>query len=507
MKHQVLDHRREDTDVDLLADYAALHKGGKAFMERIDRFLPQRPAEPNEVYAFRKKSAHYLNYAGPIVNFFAALTFSDEPEVTSEPVADEWYTAFRDNCDGLGTDLIDVLHERIRKALVEKAAWILVDFPSDAGAQPTDRKDWEERGLGDAYVCAFDEADVRDWCADDRGELEWAIIKQRDTRRRNPFELNDTVTDTWTVWTREEWVRYAITYKKGETPKPDDEIPEVGRGKVATPGRVPLVRIELDDALWAMDILASPQIEQARSRNALSWGLARSCFAQRIWKLHEPPGEDPPPQGAGNGQVIGIDESVMWDAPPADAFTPIAEYAKGLKDELYRVAHQMAMGVENNAAAVGRSAESKEADADATTVVVHALAKVVRETLKRVLDLVALGRDDGDLEWKIGGMDTYGAVDAKTLTDAAIAADTLAIPSATWRRLLLRRVALAQVPDATPEEREKIVKEIEAGVTDESVVVQPKVDPNAEEPDGDEGKPGPGDQDGDEGEQQQAAAE
>jgi len=504
--HKVLDHRRaSDEDREQLCDYAALYKGGKAFHARLDRFLPQRPSEEGAVYAFRKKSAHYLNYAGPVINYFAAKTFLDEPEVTSDPkTVDDWYAAWRDNCDGLGTDLVDVVHERVKKALVEKRSWLLVDFPA-TDAEPANRADWEQRGLGDAYLCPFDDCDVLDWSTDDRGELEWVITKQRDTRRRDPRQLNALVTDTWTIWTRDGWERFAIEYDPSgkdpnkPPPKDDDAIPSIATGPVATPGRVPFVRIELPDELWAMNIIADPQLEQTRSRNALSWGLARSCFAQRIFKLHEAPGEDGkdsaggggPKQGPGYGMIIGVDEDVIWDAPPVGAFAPNADYARDLKDEIYRVAHQMALGVENNAAAVGRSAESKNADDSATTVVVRALAKRAREIIKRIYDLVSLGRGD-EVEWKIGGMSCDDADDEALLTTDAVALDGMAYGK-TWRKEFRIRVALAKLPDATPEQRDAIRKEIEEIVDQEpDEPVEPTAvngnDPNADpaEPDADD---------------------
>ena len=53
--------------------------------------------------------------------------------------------------------------------------------------------------------------------------------------------------------------------------------------------------------------------------------------------------------------------------------------ARRLKDEIYRVAQQMALGVENNAASVGRSAESKEVDSSSTETCLKAYASPVRE--------------------------------------------------------------------------------------------------------------------------------
>lgn len=470
---KVLDTPRPDVDRDQLADYRALYHGGSCFRERLERFIPIRPDEPHKVYAHRKDIAHYLNYAGPIVNYFLAFVFSDDLEVTSEPVAPEWYAdQFEGNCDGLGMDLHVMLRERFTRAAVERRCWILVDSPSDDGDEPANRAEWEQRQLGDAYLCPLNESDVRDWEIDERGELLWAIVKQRDTRRTDPTKGRDTVTDTWTVWGREEWTRFAVTYDPKNPPKPDDDVPEVGHGKVATKGRVPLVKIELPETLWIMNTLASAQIEQTRARNALSYSLQRTCYAMRNYFVHEAPG-NAEVTGPAYGHVYGIDEKVEWDAPPGDAFAPVAAYAATLKDELYRVANQMALGVDNNAAAVGRSGDSKAQDSAATIVVVKAFAHEVRETAKRVYDLVALSRGEKDTTWDVGGMDAYVEQDLPTLAEAAATIESLNIPSPTFRRLVAKRVALTVCSNATPAERAAIAKEIDTNITDEDASKPP----------------------------------
>lgn len=465
---QLLDTQRPDRDHDELADHHALYKGGDCFRHRLSRFLPKRPAEADEVYKHRVQIAHYLNYCGPIVNFFMATLFSDELELVAEPKAPDWYaTEFATNCDGLGMDLHVMLRDRFTRAAVQRRSWVLVDFPSDGGVAPVDRAEWEARKLGDAYLCPLDECEVLDWEVDDRGELEWAIVHSVDKRRRDPAAGRSTVTERWTIWRRDTWERYALTYKEGERPPAEKtDVPLEAAGPVATQGRVPLARIELPEALYVMGLLASPQIEQMRARNALSFALQRTCYATRILHLEED--RDLGAQGSGYGIKLGVDEKVSWDAPPGDAFAPVAEYSAQLKDEIYRVAQQMALGVENNAAAVGRSGDSKAQDHAATVVVVKAFAREVREAAKRILDLVALGRGD-QLTWSIGGMDAYAGEDLATAAEAAVTVETLNIPSVTFRREMAKRVALVALPDATPEQRDKITKEIDAGINDEDV--------------------------------------
>jgi hypothetical protein len=477
VKLAVLNTRRPEVDLELLADYDALFRGGKTFAARLSTLLPQRPDEADKVYAFRLKTAHYLNYAGPIVSRFAAWLFTGRMEVKSEPAnVDGYYAALREDCDGLGTDLSTMLRKQLTRALVQRRSWVLVDFPADAAeAPPETRADWDARGLGKGYLCPLDEVDVLDWEHDEAGELLYAVVKHRDQRRRSPGQGRGMITDTWTVWGRETWERYAVTYEVNKPPKDDDEVPRVAMGKVATKGHVPLVAVELPDELWAMNVLASPQTEQMRARNAESWGLQRTCFAMRIFKLLDR--EEPPVQGAGYGMVIGVGEDVEWDAPPAEAFTPIAHYADRLKDELHRVTSQMAYGVNNSAASVGRSADSKHQDNKLFDVILGELGRIVCEAAEKILDLVSLGRGDG-VVWSVSGLSKFDIGDATELTTNAVTAQTLNIPSPTFRRMLSKRVAFALVPDASEQERAQISKEIDDNTPDEL---------EAPEPEGDEG--------------------
>jgi hypothetical protein len=466
---EILDLRRPDVDLELLADYWTLYRGGRAFRERVRRFLPARPYEDPEVYEHRIQTSHYLNYAGPIVAYFAALLFTGRMEKRADNEApDDFYDAFEKDCDGAGTPLQALLRDRWTQTLVKQRSWILVDFPRDDPDFPAQTRDeWSERGLGNGYLCPLDEEDVIDWDVDDRGELEWAMVKHVDTRRRDPMRGRDTIIETWTLWTRETWTRWRIEYKKGERPAPKDAAVLVGIGTVATKGFVPLVRIEVPEALWAMNLLASPQLEQTRARNALSFSLARTCYAMRVFKSEDAEAR-PPVHGPGLGILIGLDEDVKWDAPPADAFEPVDKYAATLKDELYRVAHQMALGVENNAAAIGRTVESKTADNSATEVVLAAMGEIVRGVVERMYNLLSRGRRD-QRTWTIKGLDSFDVTDATALADAAVTANTLAIPSPTFRRLLHRRVALAMVPDASQDDRDKIAKEIDENTPNEIV--------------------------------------
>lgn len=496
LEKRILDQLHPSHDLEQLADYDALYRGGKHFEARIERFLPVRPNEPPEVYSFRKKSHHYVPYAGAIVDYFTSWLFTGRLEYRTVEDSKagtmgdppEWFAPLKEDCDTLGTDLTSFFRERMNKILVKRHAWILVDFPVAAdGERPLSKADWAEQGLDKGYLCALDPECVLDWENDERGELLWVVVKHTDKRRLTIADARTgkgaRVKDTWTVYGRETWERYEIEYAEDEPPQPDTIIPLKDSGSVATEGKVPLVHMELDEGLWLMNRLASPQLEQARARNALSWNLQRTCYAMRLFFLEGPLGT-PPTHGPAMGMTFGVNERVEWDAPPSDAFVPYADYTKDLKDEIYRVANQMALGVDNNAAAVGRSGDSKKLDAGLAEVALRALGLVLIAGIERTLGLLSDGRGD-DSEWHVSGMDSFSSGDVASLLEAATAYDTLAIPSKRARVLIHTKVVRAILADASQEDLDKIADEIESGTTDEEMQAVrdkargvPALDPN-----------------------------
>lgn len=457
-----------------IEDLEALYKGGCEFRERIERFMPRRPDEAERHYALRKSLATYFNYFRTITNFLSAYVFTDRMECVSDPSkVDDAYATFLADADGQGTSFGDMLKSALTNALVCRRHWILVDFPkADPDAPPPNAAEWDARGLGNAYLCMHDDDDVLRYRCDDRGALEWVVIKTCDDEARSPIEPEPTTRWTWTVYTRDRWERYEIAFPSSRLPSGNTNVEMVDSGECITPGAVPIVPFELPHALWAGELLRDPAIENFRARAALSFSLARTCFAMRNFFLKEDPGNEPK-AGVAMGNVYGVEERVEWDAPPSEAFSPAAAYVDNTKDELFRVANNMALGVNNNAAAVGRSADSKAQDSAAMTVVALALGVEVRRVAEKVLDLVSRGRGDDKVSWTVLGLDSYEPEDVVTLVDAAVSAESLSIPSPTFARLHKTRVALALVPDASAEDRRKIAEEIEANVTDEQVLAPP----------------------------------
>lgn len=495
MLRTTLQQTHDSYDAELWADYDAIYAGGKKFFARIRRFLHQNEAEPATVYLKRLQEANYRCYAGGIVDYFASYLFGSELTVKAkrgkaagaqaEVPADPFYAAFKEDCDGLDNDIHLFLRSRVAEAMTKKVSWWLVEMPTapaDIEAGPADSlAEWKKQGLDKGHIRGLSADQVLDWEVDDNGVLMWAIVLSVKVTRALPGDMRTTVVERYDVYDRETVQRFELVYEKSNPPAKNVNILPDGAPRAHGFSRVPLVNVDVGDALWLINRVASPQLEHFRLSCAQGWGIRRTCYAMPIFNVIDK--EKPPVMGVGHYIMIGKDEKMEWSAPPATPFVAIGEAIKSEKDEIYRVVHQMAMGVDNNAAAVGRSAESKEIDSAAVRVVLDALGKIVREAVERTYSLLSEARGE-DYEWSIDGLDDFSDANFDELVAAALGFETIPIASPTLKREWHKRLAAAALPDADQQTKDKITAEIEENTTDESVL-HPVV-PGEDEPDGDE---------------------
>jgi len=461
-------------DAETWCDYDALYRGGKTFRARIGRFVCQNPNEPNELYAQRKREASYRSYVGPIVDYFAAMLMSAPLEIRAmsqsgeavEP--DEFYAKLKEDVDGVGTDLVDFSRSSFRSCLTKRACWWLASLPANQGRAPKTRAEWEDRQLGDAKLAKLEPECVLDWEHDEAGHLLWAIVYEESAPRLSPFASRSAVRMVWRIYDRQNVTTFEKVYDKTRDPSLTDEteIPQVSSVPHGF-DRVPLVRVEVPDGLWLLDRVADAQREHFRLSSGLGWAIRRTCYAMPVFKMGDGDNGGPrAPMGVGFYILIGQNDSMEWAAPPAQPYDVVSAEVKAQKDEIYRVAQQMAQGVENNAAAIGRSGESKLADASATEVCLKAYGAVIREAIEKALDLVAEGRKDG-IKFSVTGLDKFSLGDAKATVENATKATALNIPSRTLKQELFMSVAEALLPGADQMKKDAIRKEIESGVVDQ----------------------------------------
>lgn len=463
-----LNQRHPSLDLEHHADLCALYEGDKKFFARLGRFLHQREREPAARYETRKREAHYRNYVGPAIDYFTAMLFSSRPATVAtsdgEEVVEpgEYYDKLRDDCDRNGANLDAMFKGRLTDAMVAGRSWLRIHAPQEGEQAPVNLAEFEKRKLGDCWLEALEYVRVLDWETTDSGGLAWAIVHRCEARRATLNADRNTVRDVWEYITPTDVSTYALTYERSKPPGPTEEVPLIEQ--VAHKfGRVPLVCLDLPHGLWVANRLRSPQLAHFRASNAQTWSLSVTCYAMTVAKVADPEEFAKAVHGAGYGIVIGKDEDWGWEAPPSGHFAALDTEIKSQKDEIFRIVQQMAIGVDNNAAAVGRSGESKQADIEATRVVLLAYSRAVKEAIEYTYDLISAVRGD-KFEWSVQGLDDFAALDVGGLAETlAQIKDIGGIPSKTWNVAIKTRLAEALLPDLDQETKAKVRKEIEDG--------------------------------------------
>jgi hypothetical protein len=476
MKIKKLRRTHADFDLGVLERNRDLFQGGERFRKNVSRYLPMNENEPRAVYGRRCALAadEYLNYCGPIGNYFASWLFTSQLTYKTEPEqVDEFYNQFHEDIDGDGCEFSHFLHERFIDSAQDGAAYWRVEFPEGPpeGAEVNVLAEWKAAGLGRATLVPMPASSITNWKLNDDGDFEWLIEYTAQTSLLDPGDEDETTVETWTIWRQDEnHQRFEIRYAKGKKPRDEQEAPEVDMPKTQGLIRgIPIVTLQPPPEMHIMNLISAPQLANFRKRAGLSWAIDRNCYAMPVFGVKNK--KKPPVMGTGYYLMLAVEETLTYAAPPAAPFGVIREFVTELKDEIHRIAQQMARGVENNAASIGRSGASKQADDLATEIVLAGYGKHIRKAAKKTLDLISAGRGE-NIEHTVGGMETYHVTDADSFSKMALASQGMNIPSPTHHRLVAKRQSTLMLPDADEKARQQINKEIDAGITDETIALQ-----------------------------------
>jgi hypothetical protein len=475
-----LNQRHPSLDYELAQDRLALYRGGAAVRARARRFLEQRPNEPDATYQTRLREMIFEPHMGTIISHFANMIWKSKPVAVATIRGKElhdfesaYYGSFKSNADHSDSDIDVLVKALFVDAAVTGLGWLLVHDPiDDSGLEPAQNKaQWEARGLGNFWVEKLDYSEVIDWELDSDKNLLMAVVHRVQTPRLSAESTRSIVRETWQVYSHMDVETFAVEYDAKNAPKPDDLIESVSLRSHPF-GRVPLLCLEFGPSQHLAARLETPQLAHALALNAENWALGRSAFAQILFNSEDPNGFTAPTMASGVGIVVGINEKASWLEPAGTALDALNRAKKDHMDSLYRVASAMALGVENNAASVGRSAESKAIDNESSRVALRSFAEPVREIMGRLYAMIASARGD-QVTWRIDGLDDLDVV--AYLQALKLLRDGLDGPahSPGARAALESRAVEAMVPDATPEQKQLWRAETTAGVLNDLISVQP----------------------------------
>jgi hypothetical protein len=430
--------------------YRDLYAGGEQFRLNAAQYLVRRHKEPAEVYEERLGRVFYENYLGSIVDWYAATLVREEPVVDltgGSTQSRDFFNQFVQNCDLRGTTLTQFFKQQLTETLVCGKSYVAVDFPRTAG-QARSRAEEDALGGSRAYLVGYSADEVINWSYDDRGQMEWVVIRTSWLKQDGVKSLGWKKEIRWIYYDRE---HYEI-YEQGK----EIELIERGRHAFAGIGRVPVYELRVSDGLWLTNKAATLQLEHFNKSNALGWALTMGLFAMpviysdREWS-----------QVVGESYYIQLapGDQFGWAEPDGKVYQIAADNLGRLKDEIYRVSFLMQQAGDSGGAM--QSGLSKQWDFAVTQEILKAYGDVVKDAMRNILNGVAEARQD-DMTLDVVGLDSFDITDFSTEANDAQSLLNLGIESPTLKKQIHKRVALKYLCDARQDIKNRIAEEIDA---------------------------------------------
>lgn len=460
MKLAQLERRHPCYDGETLRRYRLLFEGGAAWRRAAREFIPRHDVEPIDVYKRRVKSAKYLNYAAPLVGAFVSWLFTGTLGVRVRDAdgqeLPEWASSLKEDSNA-STDLDVMLGRAMTEALVTQRAFLHVE-----AAEPPpglSLAEWQRQGFDRVQVELVPTERITHWSADDEGRFHW-LLEREECVELEDFEAVEKRVIEWTLWRANAAPRkWRLEIDPSRTLDANTDVPEVTQtAELPARAGVPFVCLTLPRELWLLNLAADPIVAINEKRNALSWAIDRVCYAMPV--LYSASRKPVGALGAGYFLQLGANDKLDYPAPPSTPFDVIENHIRSLKDELYRVTQQMAAGVDNNAAAIGRSGDSKSVDAEATTIVLRKLGALVRDACERVYDLAAglLGQQE---RFAAYGLDSFRLESVGSVVEVISGVELAQVQSPTLRAELHKQLAARALPHVPTDVLAKINAEID----------------------------------------------
>jgi len=434
--------------------YRDLYAGGEPMRENAFEYLVRRHKEPNDIYAERLSRVFYENYIGSIIDWYAATLMRREAALLfegSDETARDFYNRFAEDCDLKGTSLAEFFRQRFIQTLVYGRSYIVVDFPQSP-VPVASRAEEDATGLSRAYLVDYSPEEFINWSYDDRGGLEWAVIRTSSLRKLKVTE------NEWTRETR--WIYYDRRHYQVFQRLKDKEVRLVDEGVhgLAGQNRVPVFPLQVSEGLWLMNKAALLQLEHFNKSNALSWALTMGLFAspviysEREWN-----------QIVGESYFIQLapGDRFGWTEPEGKVYQIAADNLVQLKDEIYRVCYLITHAGGTGSSHQPQSGTSKQRDFSITQEVLRAYGETVKETMKRVLGAISCARRD-TLTIDVSGLDEFDIGDFSNELDDARKLLGLGIGSETLKKQIFKKLAFKFLSDVRQEVKTQIAQEIEA---------------------------------------------
>ena len=435
--------------------YRHLYAGGEQFRQNAAEYLVRRHKEIGEVYQERLARVFYENYLGSIVDWYMATLVRKEPLIEYEGAGDHGKTFFNvltQNADLRGTTLTQFFKEQLTEALVCGKSYVVVDFPRAAEPART-RADEDASGRSRAYLVGYTADEVINWSYDDRGEMEWAVIRTSCLKQDSVRSFGWKKETRWIYYDR---AKYEIYEEREANQKKVIELVDEGPHGFAGIGRVPVFEIRMSEGLWLTNKVALLQLEHFNKSNALAWALTMGLFATPVVYS-----ERDFNQIIGESYYVQLNpnDRIGWLEPEGKVFHIAAENLTRLKDEIYRVSYLMQQAGDGSAS--NQSGLSKQWDFSVTQEILGAYGDVMKDAMRNILNAIAAARKD-EMVIDVTGLDEFDISDFSSEASDAQSLLNLGIESPTLKKQVFKRVALKYLCDARQEIKNRIADEIDA---------------------------------------------
>jgi len=436
--------------------YRDLYAGGEHFKANATQYLIPRHKEPAEIYYERLGRVFYENYAGSIIDWYAATLFRREPTLVFEEDdrGQNFFSGFVEDCDRKGTSLTDFLKQSYIDALVGGCSHILIDFPRPQKHVDT-RAEEDALGMSRAYLVGYSSDDLINWSYDDQGNYDWIVLRTSSLRKKS---IADTSWIRQTRWAYYDKRGFQI-YDREERGGGGDRVELIAQGRhgLAKLERVPLVDLKVGDGLWLMNRAGLLQLEHFNKSNALGWALTMGLFAQPVVYSDKQ-----------FNQIVGESYYIQlapgdrfgWTEPTGNVFQIASDNLLRLQQEIYRVCYLSQAGGEIAGRGV-QSGLSKQRDFSITQEVLRSYGDITKDTIKRILRWIAEAREDG-VRIDVSGLDEFDIGDfSSEISDAQQLLD-IGIQSPTLRKQIYKKLALKYLCDVRQDIKDQIAREIDA---------------------------------------------
>jgi hypothetical protein len=423
-----------------------LREAGFRLKENAFLFLPQGTVETKNRYNVRLKRFVPCPFLADGIGHYVSTIEGQAIAIdgATDQSAIEALTQFREDADRQGNTLNAVLATLADDLLTFGCCFVAHELPRPSGALT-----WmEQRNNGDleAYLTRYSPRDVVNWEEDDDG-LVWISFQ---------FEviLGGKGTKRTIVYSR-------LDYSVFEQREEQWQLVENGQHAHADLAKVPVWRAITKPQYWLGDKAAASCEQWQRICSQMEEALEAVNLAIPVVTGMTFDDSQLVADGATLVNLPEPNAKFGWSAPDGNGIAFAQQELLSLREEIYRTLHLQSMGTEASATAAKASGESKRADRQPSLKILNGLCSVLRPIAQQAAQRLLVLQNFGDVPISVRGLSFADDASQEMLGLSQIA-QTLDVPSPTFRRELAKRTVSAFVPNLPEQTAKAIIDELDA---------------------------------------------